>query len=285
VEAAVRYERDAERWFEEHGRRQRVFCASLADVFEQRPELEPWRVELFDLIARTPSLDWLILTKRPEIARDWRFAYDQVAEGPLVTRDLSPWGCPPNLWIGTSIENARHTYGADVLREIPATVRFISAEPLLGSLLEASGRRTRLDLEGIDWLIAGGESGIHYRPVNVEWIRQLRDLCQAQRVSEYAVEWDCNFAREWPLPEITLTEIATDFALTLRTVYGLHPLSDLDVTLIRYPDDGGSGSTSEPIAERMPVGSSDQRQAVNAPISASGRGKPGDRRRSKEAHP
>jgi len=102
--------------------------------------------------------------------------------------------------------------------------------------------------------------------------------------AEYAVEWDCNFARAWPLPEITLTEIATDFALTLRTVYGLHPLRDLDVTLIRYPDDGGSGSTSEPIAGRMPV-RSDQRQVVNAPTSASGRGNPGDRRRSNEAHP
>ena len=73
--------------------------------------------------------------------------------------------------------------------------------------------------------------------------------------AEYAVEWDCNFVREWPLPEIRLSEIAADFALTLRTVYGLQPLNDLDVTLIRYPDDDGdgSGSTPEPAGHLIPV--------------------------------
>ena len=117
------------------GHRPRIFCASLADVFEPRPELEEPRRNLFALIEQTPELDWLLLTKRPEFARAWLFENEPYMQGGgFVTRDGLPWGLPPNVWLGTSIENARHTYRADVLREIPAAVRFISAEPLLGSL-------------------------------------------------------------------------------------------------------------------------------------------------------
>lgn len=72
------------------------------------------------------------------------------------------------MWLGTSIENDTYTYRADLLRETPAAVRFISAEPLLGPL-------PSLSLDGIDWLIVGGESGPNYRPVNPEWVRDLRD--------------------------------------------------------------------------------------------------------------
>jgi protein gp37 len=111
------------------GRRPRVFCASMADVFEDREELRESRWRLFKLIAETPELDWLILTKRPEFARD-------------DVPDLV-WETLPNVWLGVSIETARQTYRADVLRDIPAAVRFISAEPLLGSLYDGRnhGRR------------------------------------------------------------------------------------------------------------------------------------------------
>jgi protein gp37 len=204
----LQWERQADAFYAEHGHRRRVFCASLADVFEPRRELRSWRTELFELIARTPRLDWLVLTKRPEEARDWLFEWDQIyGYGTWVTRDDEHhgWGCPSNLWIGTSIENARHTWRADVLREIPAAVRFISAEPLLGSLfdlprgslhvpivdgelqltgedLQAAMRatpdqRAPLDLTGIDWLIAGGESGPNARPMDPDWARELRDAC------------------------------------------------------------------------------------------------------------
>lgn len=126
------------------GHAPRVFCASLADVFEPRPELDPWRYDLFDMIEKTPELAWLVLTKRPDVARDWlRDLYDADAPrgmfGPIdgwTSRDDLAWGCHPNLWIGTSIENSRFTWRADALREIPASVRFISAEPLLGSLFQ-----------------------------------------------------------------------------------------------------------------------------------------------------
>ncbi len=134
------------------GRRPRVFCASMADVFEDRPELEQPRRQLFDLIERTLELDWLILTKRPEVAHSFYFERG--------------WTLTANLWLGTSIENARFTWRADVLREIPAAVRFISAEPLLGSLYDGSRDA------GLDAGAAGERGGI----------RPLRDLRRADGV-------------------------------------------------------------------------------------------------------
>ena len=133
------------------GHRPRVFCASLADVFEPRPELAVWRLELLALIAQTPSLDWLLLTKRPVEARDWLRAYYEqplpsgrfrmegdwnwsLRRGP--NGEMPGFGVLPNIWIGTSVENSRFTWRADVLREIPAAVRFLSCEPLLGSLFQ-----------------------------------------------------------------------------------------------------------------------------------------------------
>lgn len=170
------WDRDHERFEAEHGHRRRVFCASLADVFEPRPELDPWRADLFDLIERTPNLDWLLLTKRPDYAKAW------LVDGRSATL--------PTVWMGVSIENSRFTWRADVLREIPAAVRFVSAEPLLGSLFEDARspsqdaptveerRRVRapLDLTGIDQVIVGGESGGRSsRPMRVEWAREIRD--------------------------------------------------------------------------------------------------------------
>jgi protein gp37 len=154
---------------EDAGERRRVFCASMADVFEDHPELEPWRVRLWPLIEQTPWLEWQLLTKRPE----------NVAA-------MVPWsdGWPANVWIGASIENSRHTFRADLLRELPASVRFISAEPLLGSLfLNGKPNRRPLELDGIDWVIAGGESGPNHRPLELAWVRELRDACLDRNVA------------------------------------------------------------------------------------------------------
>lgn len=206
------------------GHRPRIFCASLADAFEPRPELDPWRRDLFALIEQTPALDWMLLTKRPEEARDWLRAWwvehrplRMEHEGTLWThapserewheRDDLGWGVLPNVWIGASVENARFTWRADALREIPATVRFLSCEPLVGSLfptndpqhpgtgstrldrvgLQGSPEagsggargRTPLDLTGIDWVIVGGESGGRdSRPMHPQWAREIRDAVQ-----------------------------------------------------------------------------------------------------------
>lgn len=139
-----------------------VFCASMADVFEDHPELEPWREQLWELIRATPWLQWQLLTKRPE----------NVAA-------MAPWGSswPANVWLGVSVENTAFTQRAKLLREIPARVRFISAEPLLASLFTRRRRRAPLELDGIDWLIVGGESGPYARPMDLAWARELRERC------------------------------------------------------------------------------------------------------------
>ena len=108
-----------------------------------------------------------VLTKRPERMAD----YCQARGEPLA-----------NVWLGTSIENNRWAGRADDLRQTPAVVRFVSAEPLLGPL-------DRLDLDGLGWLIVGGESGERHRPMQADWARDLRDRCQAAGVPFFFKQW------------------------------------------------------------------------------------------------
>lgn len=145
------------------GERPRVFCASLADVFDnQAPAV--WRSDLFDLIGETPELDWLLLTKRPENAM--RMIHDAIG-----IRDW-PWR---NVWLGTTAEDRAHydrRWGR--LREIPARVRFISYEPAIGPL----NRPHDWDLnDKPDWIICGGESGPGARMMDPKWARDVRDGC------------------------------------------------------------------------------------------------------------
>jgi protein gp37 len=146
----------------------KVFCASMADVFEDHSGLDVWREKLWDLVAETPWLHWQLLTKRPE-----------------NVLAMSPWAneWPHNVWIGASIENSRFTFRADLLREVPCAVRFISAEPLLGSLFVEKRGRAPLDLAGISWLIVGGESGPRARPMELAWARELRSACADEGVA------------------------------------------------------------------------------------------------------
>jgi protein gp37 len=141
-----------------NGHRASVFCASMADVYEAHPQLERERQKLWPLIEATPMLNWLLLTKRPQN---------------ILT--MAPWGrssWPDNLWIGTSVGLQKHAQERlTALLEVPAVVRFVSCEPLLGPL------DLTLWLDGLDWIIAGGESGPHFRPLNLDWSRNLRDQC------------------------------------------------------------------------------------------------------------
>jgi protein gp37 len=151
------------------GQRHRVFCASMADVFEDRRDLDPWRERLARLISETPSLDWLLLTKRP----------DDVP-------DLAPWGTdwPMNVWLGTTIENQREANRRlDGFVDIPARVRFLSCEPLL------SGLNLNRWISRIHWVIAGGESGGNARPMDPDWARGLRDQCIAASVPFHFKQW------------------------------------------------------------------------------------------------
>jgi protein gp37 len=145
------------------GRRQRVFCSSMTDWALDDPAITAERAKLWTLIRKTPHLDWQLLTKRA----------DRIA-GCLP----SDWGPGyPGVWLGVSVEDRK--YGLpriDHLREIPASVRFLSVEPLLEDL-------GTIDLTGIDQVIVGGESGPGFRPMDHAWARSIRDQCQATGVA------------------------------------------------------------------------------------------------------
>jgi protein gp37 len=142
------------------GRRVRVFCASLTDFFIQ--DADQWREEAWRVMRQCINLDFLILTKRPRL---------------ILPRLPKDWGTGyPNVWMGTTC-GVRSSYPRiDDLRTIPAAVRFISAEPLLESLSD-------INLDGIHWLIAGGESGSGYRMMDDHWALELRDRCREAAVA------------------------------------------------------------------------------------------------------
>jgi protein gp37 len=142
-----------------------VFVNSMSDMFHEDVPLD-FVKDVYDVMVRAPQHCFQLLTKR----------HERLAE---LAPEL-PW--PENLWIGVSIENRRFVTRADYLREVPAAVRFISAEPLLGPL-------EGLDLDGIDWLIAGGESGPKHRRIDADWIRDLRDRCNSEGVPFFFKQW------------------------------------------------------------------------------------------------
>lgn len=175
-----------------------VFCASMADVFEDHPQVVDARARLWRLIEETPWLRWQLLTKRPQ----------NVA-------DMVPWGdsWPDNVWLGTSVENQR--YAKERIPELlkyPAKVLFLSCEPLLGPVdltrvahpsqqqpdmvWDVLGRRYgvpgrwQAPMErGVDWVIAGGESGPKARPMHPRWPSSLLEQCQAAAVPFFFKQW------------------------------------------------------------------------------------------------
>ena len=142
-----------------------VFVNSMSDLFHARVTVD-FIQDVLDVMWRTPQHTYQVLTKRPIRARR--------LQGQLK------W--PPNMWLGVSIEDMSVTHRVDELRRVDAAVRFLSCEPLLGDL-------SRLDLSGIDWVIAGGESGPKYRPVDVRWVRAIRDRCIEEHVSFFFKQW------------------------------------------------------------------------------------------------
>lgn len=174
----LRWNREAEA----AGERRRVFCASMADVFEDLPELAPHRARLFALITETRSLDWLLLTKRPENAQHlWSQAQYDAFDG---AESLGPtWA--GNIWIGTTVEDQRRAEERiPHLLRIPAAVRFLSCEPLLGPLHLFGEHES-----AIDWVICGGESGRGARRMEADWARSLRDQCALDGVAFFFKQW------------------------------------------------------------------------------------------------
>lgn len=158
------------------GVRRRVFCASMADVFENRKDLIEPRQRLLDLIAETPMLDWLLLTKRIHLVKK------------LLPKGYS---LPAHVWLGTTVENEEYAR-----KRIPyllefdtPSVRFVSCEPLMSALdlspfLMAQGGKSR-----IDWVIAGGESGHGARPMNPAWPEELQRQCAKAKVPFHFKQW------------------------------------------------------------------------------------------------
>lgn len=144
--------------------RQRVFCMSLADALEDLPELILWRSNLVNLMEQTSNLDWLLLTKRIELAPD------------LLPYTWFNGLWPKNVWIGTSVENqAMADQRIPALLKCPAPVRFLSIEPMLEPVDIA-------DFDAVEWVIVGGESGSKHRPFDWEWARQVRADCLAENI-------------------------------------------------------------------------------------------------------
>jgi len=189
----LKWQREAERT----GIRRKVFCGSMCDwAAIEGPDTE--RARLWDLIRQTPMLDWQLLTKRADRISD------------LLPSD---WGTGyPNVWLGVSVENWNHGVSRiDILRKIPATVRYLSCEPLLGDL-------GPIDLTGIGWVIVGGESGPNARPMYRSWVLELMMQCDHQGVPFFFKQWGgCSkdkggsrlLGREfkaWPVPSIIIPE-------------------------------------------------------------------------------
>lgn len=150
-----------------------IFVNSMSDLFH--PDVpDDYILKVFEVMESAERHRFQVLTKRSE----------RLAE---LAPSL-PW--PSNVWMGVSVENQRFTSRIDDLREVPATVRFLSCEPLLGSL--------ELDLEGIHWVIAGGESGPGARAMAPDWVRGVRDQCASAEVPFFFKQWgayDCDSRR------------------------------------------------------------------------------------------
>lgn len=142
-----------------------IFVNSMSDLFHPDVPFE-FIERVFAVMADNPRHTFQVLTKRSK----------RLAKiGPRLS-----W--PPNVWMGVSVETAKYVFRLNHLRSVDAAVRFVSAEPLLGPL-------DNLNLEGIDWVIAGGESGANARPMQYEWVTELRDGCTSADVAFFFKQW------------------------------------------------------------------------------------------------
>lgn len=202
-------------------RPRRVFVNSMSDLFH--PDVpDAFIASVFAAMALGGRHTFQLLSKRPERMRAWltrdnaeasvrEAAYELDFGRAVTTMDLTPWPLP-NVWLGASVENARWRTRIDELRETPAAVRFLSCEPLLGPLGE-------LDLEGIHWVIVGGESGSRHRPVQPAWVTEIRDQCASVEVPFFFKQWGGLTSKSggrmlegrtwdgWPEAEASLLEI------------------------------------------------------------------------------
>ncbi|MBW4613559.1 MAG: phage Gp37/Gp68 family protein [Desmonostoc vinosum HA7617-LM4] len=148
----------------------RIFVNSMSDLFHEDVPLD-FIKEIFSVMRETPWHVYQILTKRDQRLID-------------LASQLEWY---ENIWIGVSVESQRYTSRVDALRQVPAIVRFLSCEPLLGSL--------SLDLQNIHWVIAGGESGYNYRPVKPEWVREILQQTREAEVAFFFKQWGGKYSK------------------------------------------------------------------------------------------
>jgi len=144
----------------------KIFVNSMSDLFHEEMSDE-YLDQCFEVMERGDWHIYQILTKRPERLLRYSKRYGRF---------------PAHIWVGTSVEMALYKLRIDLLRQVDATVRFISFEPLVGKV-------GKVNFRGISWAIVGGESGPNHRPVKIEWIRELRDQCTKQRVAFFFKQW------------------------------------------------------------------------------------------------
>ncbi|MBI4895641.1 MAG: phage Gp37/Gp68 family protein [Candidatus Aenigmarchaeota archaeon] len=145
----------------------KIFVNSMSDLFHKDIPFS-FTKKIFDVMEKASWHNFQVLTKRPEIMLEFTKQY---YPNPL-----------PNVWLGTTVESSPWKYRIDVLRKVPAVVRFLSLEPLIGPL-------GKLNLKGIHWVIVGGESGYRRRPIEQEWVREIRDQCIEKKVPFFFKQW------------------------------------------------------------------------------------------------
>lgn len=242
---AIKWNAEAERL----GKRYRVFCASLSDVFDN--EVDPsWRADLFSLIKATPNLDWLLLTKR--IGNVQRMMYE-------VNGQIADARFPDNVWIGATICNQE-----EAARDIPklvllnAKVRFLSIEPLLGAIdlrsltywyddgdcIDLNALNGNVSITSIetgtsggtgncvDWVIVGGESGPNARPMHPDWASSIQDQCETYGVPFFFKQWG-----EWEIASVQNGHY--DSNMETNKAYWL----DVDGTMTKPSSTGLSNNT------------------------------------------
>lgn len=142
----------------------KIFVNSMSDLFHEKIPVS-FIQSIFQTIKKTPQHTYQILTKRPE----------------RLIKLIPDLEFHKNIWIGVSVENQEYVYRVDLLRQVPAAVRFISCEPLLGELT--------LNLTDINWVIVGGESGHKFRKVNKDWIVSIKNQCQQAKIAFFFKQW------------------------------------------------------------------------------------------------
>jgi len=214
------WQRQAGSFQAEHGRRRRVFCASLADWLDNEVPIS-WLVDLLDLVRTTPDLDWLLLSKR---IGNWASRISEAigyldeledCNGLPLRRWLCYWldadEAPRNAWIGSTVVNQPEVNrDFPKLQRVPAAVRFLSVEPMLGPIETSNGSRRsdgvaslgRPALEGLHWVICGGESGPKARPMHPDWARSLRDQCAVADVAFFMKQMGGNRDKRGALDDL-----------------------------------------------------------------------------------